>query len=49
MDSLLKLPAAETMDLEKLRSLYDHIEGSVRSLASVVIKPESCQSLYAHL
>ena len=35
MDSLLKLPAVETMDLKKLISLYDHIEGSVRRLASV--------------
>ena len=35
MDSLLKLPVVETMDLKKLRSLYDHIEGSVRSLSSV--------------
>ena len=35
MDSLLKLTAVETMDLKKVRSLYDYIEGSVRSLASV--------------
>ena len=40
MDSLQKLPVVETMDLKKLRSLYDHIEGSVRSLSSVGIKAE---------
>ena len=49
MDSLLKLPVVETMDLKKLRSLYDHIEGSVRSLSSVGIKPQSYQVSYAHL
>ena len=43
--SLLKLPAVETMYLKKVRSIYDHIEGSVRSLASAGIKPESYQSL----
>ena len=49
MDSLLKLPAVETMDLEKRRSLYDNIEGSVRSLASVGIKLERYQSFVCPL
>ena len=49
MDSLLKLPAVETMDLKKLRSLHDHIEGSVRSLSSVGIKPERYQSFVCPL
>ena len=42
MDSLLELPAVET-------SFYDHIEGSVRSLPSVGIKPESYQSFVCPL
>ena len=49
MDSLMKLPAAETIDLKKLRSIYDHTEGSARSLASVGIKPESYQSFVSIL
>ena len=49
MGSLLKLRAVETMDLKKLISLYDHIEGSLRSLLSVGIKPESYQSFVCPL
>ena len=49
MDSLLKLPAVDTMDLKKFRSLYDRIEGSVSSLSSVGIKPESYKSFVCPL
>ena len=49
MDSLLKLPAVEIVDLKRLRSIYDYIEGSVRNLASVRIKPESYQSFICPL
>ena len=49
MDSLLKLPVVELMDLKKLRSLYDHNEGSVKSLSSVGRKLKAIKVLYAHL